>query len=338
MLWQQLLENCVKRAIQTNRATRQKYVRVVLSPDIDGIVSACLLSHYLAEKHNAATEIIGTYNGRHVRMIDTFRLDDLRDAIWLDLDVRFSEVKTCIGQHFLGPLTMRTSAASFNPNCIFQIENMSDKYPFATAHLILFGLLSEKIFPPGLFTPMGKAAVAHADSCFWVCRKYKSNAQKWTDRLFDDRPTPDLFQEMLSDSYINNNYDGHFAFVQKISPFVYNGKTQVENLPCHWRSCTGNQTAKATNETVLFRNVNALTKIISTIFQSTPPVTFNPVRSKTVWEGTKLRMEPSVHTEDLETYMQKYNIRSHAITSARTISMTQGPTLIPIGYSDISFY
>jgi hypothetical protein len=339
MLWQQLLENCILRAVRTNVSTRQKFVRVVLSPDVDGILATCLLSHWLWEKHRCTTEIIGTYNGRHVRLYNHFRMDELRHAIWIDLDVRFSEVKCAIGQHFLGPLTIRTSSASFNPNCVFQIDSMSDKYPFGTAHLLLFGLVqAESMSPRGLSTAVGKALVAHADSAFWVCRRYRSNAKKWTDRLFDDHPTPPFLQSLLSDQYINENLDGHREFVRRISPHVYNGKTQIDMLPPAWRLCTGNQTCRAQNATVQLRNVGTLGALFSEILQTRPPTTFNPVHAKTVWEGTKLRMEPSKHTEYLESYLQTYNIRSHAITSARVVSMTQGPPLLANHVEDVSFY
>ena len=336
-MWQGLLENCIKRCIRINSATRKKFCRVILSPDVDGILSTVLLSHYLWEKHQCQTEIIGTYNGRHVRLYEHFRMDELRHAIWLDLDVRFSEVKCAIGQHFLGPLTIRTSAASFNPNIAFQIDTMTDKYCFATAHLLLFGLLSPSTYPAGLQSGLGKALVAHADSCFWVCRRYKPNANKWTDRLFDDRPTPAFLQSMLSDDYIDTNLEAHREFIAKITPYVYRGKIQTESLPAAWHPCTGNQTCQARNATIMMRNVNTLATMFSTILQVHPPHVYNPLHVRTVWEGTKLRMEPSAHNKDLESYLQQYNIRSHAITSARCIGMTQGPPLIS-ETSDVSFY
>lgn len=336
MFWKRVLENCVERSIQTRNSTRKKFVRVVLSPDVDGILSTVLLAHYMWEKHRAETEIVATFNGRYVRMNSDLPVQTLRDAIWIDLDVRFSEIKCCIGQHFLGPLTIRTSSASFNPNCLFQIDNMKDKYPFATAHLILFGLLSD-IPPLGLDTDHGKALIGHADSCYWVCRKYNYNCRKWADLLFETDPTPPILKDMLNDEYIDNNLNGHLSFVKSISKHVYNGRTQTDNIPVDWRLCTGNQTCIGTNEAILFKNVNALSRLFSKILSTYAPITFSPNKAKTVWEGTKMRVEASTHTKNLEKFMQKNSIKSHAITSAQIISMSQGPELFNDG-DDVSLY
>jgi hypothetical protein len=337
MFWKRVLENCVRRSIQTRRSTRKKFVRVVLSPDVDGVLSTVLLAHYMWEKHRAETEIVATFNGRYVRMNKDLPIHTLKDAIWIDLDVRFSEIKCCIGQHFLGPLTIRTSSGSFNPNCLFQIEHMKDKYPFATAHLILFGLLSD-IPPVGMETALGKALIGHADSCYWVCRRYNANCKKWADILFESDPTPSILHDMLSEKYINTNLEGHVAFVEQISKNVYNGRTQTDAIPVNWRPCTGNQTCIGTNETILFRNVNALTKMFSKILSTYAPTTFSPQQATTVWEGTKIRVEASSHTKNLEDFMQKNSIRSHAVTSSQIVSMTQGPELFNNIDVDVSLY
>jgi len=338
MWWSSVLENCIKRAIRTrpNSVGKSvKLVRVVLSPDVDGVLSACLLSQYLWEKHQVETEIVGTYNGRYVRAVNDVSVRDLCDAIWLDLDTRFTEVRTSIGNHFLGRVRMATG--SFNPNALFQIENFYEKYPFATTHLLLFGPLRSMTIP-GLHTGMGKAAVAHADSCYYVCQKYVKNVQKWADRLFDDAPTPDILQSMMTGAYMRDNRAAHQQFVNKIEPHVYRGKMQTE-VPDEWKTCTGYQTCRAQNGVVQFRNVHALIKILSEIMQTKHPVIFDPLSCRTVWTGTKLRVEPSIFTEDLEQYMQTYNIRSHAITSFRVLSMTQGPPLVSEDDStDVTFY
>ena len=333
MWWSTALESCIKRAIQSR--AKVKHVKVVLSPDVDGVLSACLLSHYLWTKHQVSTEIVGTYNGRYLRAVNDASVRDLCDAIWLDLDTRFTEVRASIGNHFLSPVRM--ASGSFNPNALFQIEQFHEKYPFGTSHLLLFGPL-RAVGVPNLDTGLAQAAIAHADSCFYVCQKYPKNVQKWTDRLFDDSPTPALMKRMMSGEYLEQNLAHHRAFVESIESCVYRGKMQTW-LPTEWQTCSGFQTCRAQNGVVQFRNVHALVSLLSRILGTKRPNTFDPLTCRTVWTGTKLRVEPSVYTEDLEQYMQTYNIRSHAITSFRVLSMTQGPPLITESNSpEVSFY
>ena len=183
-MWKALLETCVLRAVRINNFF-EKRVRVVLSPDVDGILSTVLLSEYLWTRHGVTTEIVGTYNGRHVRTVNGATAKDLRNCLWVDLDVRFTEVAHSIGQHFLGPLTVRTAAGAFNPNVLFQVEKMAEKYPFGTAHLVLFGLCPEIA---DRADGIAKALLCHADSCFWVCGKYRKNARRWAERMFPNHP------------------------------------------------------------------------------------------------------------------------------------------------------
>jgi hypothetical protein len=320
MWWSTVLEHCLVRAI----ARPSRHVNLVLSPDVDGVLSACLLAHYLWGKHNVATHIVGTYNGRCIRSVNNVSARELCNAVWLDLDTRFTEVRTSVGNHFLGPV--RVAPGSFNPNALFQIERFQDKYPFGTAHLLLFGPL-RGIHIPNADLPSAQAIFAHADSCFYVCERYRKNAARWADRLFDQSPTPKLLQQMMAGEYLATRKEAHQQFIQRIHPYVYRGKPQTY-LPPEWAALSGFQTCRAQNGTVQFRNVHALVDEFTQLLGTRRPVTFDPLTCRTVWTGTKIRVEPSVHTEDLEKYMQANSIRSHAMTSFRSIGMTQGPPLL----------
>ena len=319
-MWKALLETCVLRAVRINNFF-EKRVRVVLSPDVDGILSTVLLSEYLWTRHGVTTEIVGTYNGRHVRTVNGATAKDLRNCLWVDLDVRFTHVAHSIGQHFLGPLTVRTAAGAFNPNVLFQVEKMAEKYPFGTAHLVLFGLCPEIA---DRADGIAKALLCHADSCFWVCGKYRKNAQRWAERMFPNHP---MVESLMSGEYETSHADAHEAFVDTIRSLVYRGKEQACATE-QWQRCTGHQTVRANNPFVLFKNVNALAKAFSNMLGTKAPVTHDPETATTVWEGTKIRVEPSAMTRNLEAYMQAFQIRSHAVTGGNVISMTQGPPLL----------
>ena len=68
------------------------------------------------------------------------------------------------------------------------------------------------------------------------------------------------------------------------------------------------------------------------------PTTYDATTTRVVWEGTKLRVEAYPRLmETLERYLQEHNIRSHAVTGARSIAMSQGPDLV-LELIDASFY
>lgn len=309
-----------------------------MSPDVDGVLSSVLLSHYVRREYDAEAQLVGTFNGRYLRLVGDHSLDVLRGSMFLDLDVRFSEVAHSIGQHFLGPLSVRASAGAFNPNRFFAIEKMPDKYPFATAHLLLFGLLNTaKMTMPFTNTPDAKALLSHADSFFWVCNKYKANSQRWADRLYGAEPTPPFLRAMLDGTYMREAAADHRRFVERLKPHVYPGNVQ-DDFSDAWKSCTGHQTCRSPNDIVHARNVNALAALFSELLGVDGPTTYDPAATRVVWEGTKLRAEAYPRLmETLERYLQEHNIRSHAVTGARSIAMSQGPDLV-LEPTDASFY
>ena len=173
---------------------------------------------------------------------------------------------------------------------------MAEKYPFGTAHLVLFGLCPEIA---DRADGIAKALLCHADSCFWVCGKYRKNARRWAERMFPNHP---LVESLMSGDYESSHADAHETFVNTIRPLVYRGKEQACATE-QWQRCTGHQTVRANNPFVLFKNVNALAKS----FSSSPAcsgrgsqglVTHDPETAVTVWEGmswasAKIRVEPS---------------------------------------------
>lgn len=179
--------------------------RVVLSPDVDGVMSFGLLRRAYPD-----ATLLALYDGAGLTMVDPeFRgkpaseaRDALKAALWLDLDACNGCV--CIGQHVVDyksgdeALNYR-SIHSFNPNTVWGIGlegNFRSKYPFGTAHLLADTLPRPESDPSNLAL---MSCLAVADSARANATKYRNNAWTWSRRMFEESPahgsavTHDLF-------------------------------------------------------------------------------------------------------------------------------------------------
>ncbi len=325
MTWKQLLMDCVKASIQTKKITNQKFIDVILSPDVDGALSTLFVTAY-AKTLNTRVNIIGTYNARCIRTVGGTTTEQLKNALWLDLDVRFPDVRFTIGQHFLGGPSVRTSIGSFNPNVYYRVTSMKEKYPFACCHFLFHGLLGD----PDL-TDVALAALAHADSAYWVSNKYAPNAKHWLHHMFSESTT---MKRIVEPVYLETNSDAHLQFVTECAAkWTFPGNTKRRFnladplLAEKWVKTLGKQTCKIVNNEFHMSCVNGLVRELGAMFDMAPPECGDPQTTTMVWQGTKIRVEPSPYTEDLEAYLQQRGARSHACTQQRCISITEGPPL-----------
>lgn len=327
-MWKYSVIQSVSVAIQFDKLSNQRFIEVVLSPDVDGVLSTLFVTEY-ARRINVHVKVIGTYNGRTVRTLNQATTDQLKKALWLDLDVRFPGVACCIGQHYLGPPCVRTAIGSFNPNVFYKVSDMKHKYPFATCHFLFEALLGGDDFPLG---DQARCAMAHADSMYWVATKYKANSKRWLDKMF---PTSEWARTIASPHYLKTHCDTHLKVVQgTLAPrtFSGNGKRSFgledEILEERWRQTLGKQTCRSSSNSFHMTCVQQLLCQLGQFFHILPPA-MDAVDTATVfWQGTKMQVEPSPYTTaDLEAYLQSHHIRSHAWTLSRCISMTEGPPL-----------
>ena len=153
---------------------------IITSPDIDGILSACLLGSKFDAK------LAGVYTTRYLILFDNATADDAKNALWLDHDVSEEGVQ-CMGQHLVNHSELdklpKRGDNSFNPNNYFQQtwkksfhgSNMRkgkrDKYPYATIHFLMAGL---GISDPEKYTTHFHL-LAHADGSWATCVDYKVN-------------------------------------------------------------------------------------------------------------------------------------------------------------------
>ena len=172
----------IKDILRTLECWRTKSDGVVISPDIDGLLSA------LIAKRMFGARIVGIYTTKDIILLDGASSDDALSALWLDLDIDDPRA-LCIGQHLIqidcstDKLTRR-HPASFNPNVQFLqdykrsfrgVRGLArDKYPFGATHLLISAL--DLNYPePGT---KGRAAFAHADGAWVNALKYGANVRR----------------------------------------------------------------------------------------------------------------------------------------------------------------
>ena len=317
-MWRQKIRGIVKRAISDNTLT------VVLSPDVDGIVSTIILAEYARREHNASVEVIGTYDSESLRMVEGASVDDAKKAVWVDLDVRF-DVPYVIGQHFLGNSSVGESY--FNPNLEMGVTaNMFSKCPISTTHLLLWGLFDEEGHAcdalKGEEVTCARAAVAHADSLYIIAKKYNRNVWKWARMLFEEEIFPQTLKMLLGNTYNQNALEAHHKFLCSIVPHIScSGKPKKS-----WIEFRRHQSVKKNGH---MGHVKAMIDIVAGHFGVEPPAMRNG--QHVVWKGRRVMWDAASHdwaSEEFEQQLAKAKVRSHAIVNRNTISVTVGKPLV----------
>lgn len=156
---------------------------VVVSPDVDGFLSALLGAHHLGWR------VCGLYDGRSLKL--NRPVQHLRDLVFIDVEIYRQGVRS-IGNHLTQwdsstPLPYFTHC--LNPNIMRSItrQHFSRKYPFATFHflvaLLAYGgvTLQFQQVRPGL--------IVYPDGTFFNILNYGANCKDWLEWLrLDNNP------------------------------------------------------------------------------------------------------------------------------------------------------
>jgi len=141
---------------------------LIISPDMDGFLSAELLNRYNGSK------VVGTYDKNILCISDDAIIED---CLFVDCDMNRSGYVS-IGNH-MRLLEDGMSSKSFNPNVEFGVTTYTDKFPYATAFLISFA--TEVPLTPYDLTRMG-----YADSTLRNMLSYSDNMRNWAVRMEHD--------------------------------------------------------------------------------------------------------------------------------------------------------
>lgn len=175
-------------------ATLEHSRNLIISPDMDGFMSAKLL-----ERFNGS-QIVGSYDKNLLCLADGI---DPEDCLFLDCDMnRYNFVS--LGNH-MRLLEDSMSYKSFNPNVHFGVTTYSDKFPFATAFLISFATEVQT-------SNTDLIRMAFADSTLRNMEKYSNNMRNWSDRM--DHPAVRYIMDN-SDIAKQNDAEARFEYVDQ---------------------------------------------------------------------------------------------------------------------------
>lgn len=298
--------------------------KIIISPDVDGLTSACLL----ATKYDC--EIIGTYGTSHALLYDDATTKDAENALWLDHDVSRPSIR-CIGQHLVqhrsqDKLPLR-SKTSWNPNVwknqswenSFSGSNgkKQDKYPLGTAHFIADYIGMESTVEKNLV-----ALFAHLDGTWFALDLYKPNAEIWIDLMF---PNNKLILNSLDYRHKKEFHKNHKEIIEKlISNGIQNSQSRSPKarlLDQDLRQLTGKQSihGRSSQKPLVFHEKTKLALTVIGDYIGAKPKIGTTVTK--VISGKRQSFYPN-RIDDFDKLMVEENIFSHAFTDLRTLSFT----------------
>lgn len=145
--------------------TLQKSQQIIISPDIDGFISADLLSRKFG------STVVGTYDSYILCLADGINVED---CLFVDCDMNRQNLVS-IGNH-MRLQNDNMSDRSFNPNRFYEVEIYSRKFPYATCYLISSAIEID-------LSISDLQRMAYADSTLLNMIKYSDNMQSWSKKL-----------------------------------------------------------------------------------------------------------------------------------------------------------
>ncbi len=142
--------------------------QLIISPDMDGFMSAALLNRY------NGSEVVGTYDKNLLCLADGV---EPKECLFVDIDMNTSDYVS-IGNH-MRLLSDGAAERSFNPNHFYEVEKYYEKFPYATTFLISFATE----VPTSLDD---KIRMAFSDSTLRNMEKYGDNMRNWSNRMRHD--------------------------------------------------------------------------------------------------------------------------------------------------------
>jgi len=167
---------------------------LIISPDMDGFMSAKLLERFNGSK------IVGSYDKNILCLADGINAED---CLFVDCDMN-REGFVSLGNH-MRLIRDGMSSKSFNPNVHFGVTTYSDKFPFATAFLISFAIEAN-------LSEQDLIRMAFADSTLKNMEKYSDNMRNWSTRM--DHPATRYIIDN-SDIARKNDAQARFDYVDQ---------------------------------------------------------------------------------------------------------------------------
>lgn len=190
--------------------TLEYSTNLIISPDMDGFMSAQLLNRYNGSK------VVGTYDKNILCLSSGI---SPRDCLFVDCDINHPEYVS-IGNH-MRLLQDNMSNKSFNPNVHFGITRYFDKFPFATAFLIAFATEIDT-------STNDIERMAYADSTLKNMESYSNNMRTWSNRM--KCPSVDYIIENTDIAKDTDNKIRQIYTTQSFTSKKYGKKRYIETL------------------------------------------------------------------------------------------------------------
>jgi len=174
--------------------TLEYSTNIIISPDMDGFLSAKLLERYNGSK------VVGTYDKNILCLADNIKPEE---CLFVDCDMN-TKTFVSIGNH-MRMLNDNMAESSFNPNSFFEVLKYNEKFPYATCFLIAHAGDLE-------IDNIEKSKMAFADSTLKNMESYSENMINWSSRM--PHPTVDYIIEN-SDNAREVDRDIRFEYVQQ---------------------------------------------------------------------------------------------------------------------------
>ena len=306
---------------------------IITSPDVDGILSACLL----ADKYGA--KLAGIYTTRYLILFDGYGAKEAKNALWLDHDISEEGVQ-CMGQHLVDHSELDTLSKrgknSFNPNNYYGQtwkksfraaklkEGERDKYPYATIHFLMAGM--------GIPSPPKHTKhfhlLAHADGSWATCVDYKVNTMNWKKTMFGETQ---VVVNILNSGYVHNptNYEGHSSMVDELIELgIAKRSSRVKPttlIPQNWRKLQGKQSISYRKNSDPQEWLNNFNGILSYISSHTKWQIDLPKKVTSMDKGLVLALtnKGDVSDGNFDNFLFSEGIFSHAITDNSTMRFTK---------------
>jgi hypothetical protein len=169
---------------------------IIISPDVDGLMSATLLSRNLGHR------VVGTYDKSILCLAEGI---NPAECLFVDCDMNTSEFAS-IGNH-MRLMEDNICIESFNPNVHFATKKYNEKFPYATCYLIAFAIEAQT-------TTLDKQRMAYADSTYKNAVDYAENMRNWSTRM-DDENVRYVLSDKVDVSEVAKEYEDKQGLVSR---------------------------------------------------------------------------------------------------------------------------
>jgi hypothetical protein len=165
----------------------QKSQKIIISPDVDGFMSAELLNR------KYGSQIVGTYDKNLLCLADDIKPEE---CLFVDCDMNTKSFVS-VGNH-MRIENDNMADSSFNPNRFWNTKIYTSKFPYATCFLISSAIEVD-------LDLYDLKRMAHADSTLTNMDNYSINMRKWSSRLRESDVKP-IIEQTLDISDIRAKY------------------------------------------------------------------------------------------------------------------------------------